>query len=36
MLSRMEELADFFEANLEDPKVFVIEKLRLKLRKALM
>ena len=32
----MEELSDFFDSNIDDPKAFLIEKLRLRLKKALM
>jgi hypothetical protein len=36
MKSRMEELSDFYDANIDDPKAFLIEKMRLRLKKALM
>lgn len=35
MKSRMEELSDFYDANLDDPKAQFLEKLRLKLKRAL-
>lgn len=35
MKSRMEELSDFYEVNIDDPKAFLLEKLRLRLKKAL-
>lgn len=35
MKSRIEELSDFYDANLDDPKAQFLEKLRLKLKKAL-
>jgi len=31
----MEELSVFYDENIDDPKVFMIEKLRLKLKRAL-
>ena len=31
----MEELSDFYEANLDDPKAHLLEKMRLKLKKGL-
>lgn len=36
MKSRMEELSEFYDLNLDDPKSFLLEKLRLRLKKALM
>ena len=35
MRVRMDELTAFYDANIDDPKVFLIEKLRLKLKRAL-
>jgi hypothetical protein len=35
MKVRMEELNEFYEANLDDPKAPLLEKMRLKLKKAL-
>ena len=32
----MQELSDFYEQNIDDPKVHFLEKLRLKLKAALM
>ena len=34
--TRMQELSDFYEQNIDDPKVHFLEKLRLKLKAALM
>ena len=35
MKTRIEELSEFYDANIDDPKAFLIEKLRLKLKKGL-
>ena len=35
MKSRIEELADFYEQNIDDPRVMFFEKLRIKIKKAL-
>ena len=35
MRMRIDELSAFYDANIDDPKVFLIEKLRLKLKRAL-
>jgi hypothetical protein len=35
MKSRMQELSEFYDASLDDPKAFLIEKMRLRLKRAL-